>query len=202
MSLYAISRLITEFAGQGVILPIVVAVAAMLFLAGQRRAALWWAISVMLVLAIALIAKITLIPCGRYWLPGLAVRSPSGHAASAMAVYGGLAVLITRMASTSRLRYAALGLGSVAAVLIAISRIIVGAHSPAEALLGGVIGLVSPLLLLTRRDLLVPPYRLRCIHLLIAPILLVFLFHGLELGAEERIDSVAFQLSFLTGLCR
>lgn len=201
MSLHTFLYLVTGFAGQGVVLPILVTVAAMLALAGQPRAALWWTISVVTVLGLVLIAKIGFIPCGRY-LPGLALRSPSGHAASALAVYGGLAVLMMRLTTRFWLKVGMLVLAVAVAVLISISRIRLGAHTPPEVLLGGLIGLLGPLILASRRDLLLPPFRLRWILLLIVPALLVLLLHDVEIGAEERIDELASQLSLLTGLCR
>lgn len=201
MTLHALSHIITGFAGQQVILPVLLAVAALLVIAGQRRAAFWWTLSVVLVLAIMLVAKIAFIPCGRY-LPFLDLRSPSGHAASAMAAYGGLAVLFARMDLHPRAGILALVVGLAVAVAIGVSRVVVGAHTPAEVLFGSLIGLIGPALLLSRRDLIRRPLRMRWLLLVVVPLLLGLLLRDVELDAERQIDHVAFELSFLSGLCR
>ncbi|MCX5497217.1 phosphatase PAP2 family protein [Kaistia dalseonensis] len=193
--------IITGFGGQGVILPVVLLVAVTLLLAGQRRAALWWTLSIVTVLALMLIAKLGFIPCGRYW-PQLRLRSPSGHAASAVAVFGGLAVIFARLAAGRMQQIAILGAGFVLALMIAFSRIALGAHTPSEVLFGCVIGLGAPLVLWSRKDLLQRPLRLRWIWLIVGPIVLLLLLRNADLGAEERIDAIAYWIVANTGICR
>jgi membrane-associated phospholipid phosphatase len=61
---------------------------------------------------------------------------PSGHATTATAVYGGAAAVLS--AGARRTRYVAAG--SVA-VLVALSRLVIGVHSPADVAAGMVLGL-------------------------------------------------------------
>lgn len=194
-------RLVTGFGGQGVILPIVALVAFTLLIAGQRRAAVWWTASIVGVLALVLIAKLGLIPCGRY-VPALRLRSPSGHAASSVAVFGGLAVIFARLAQDRARQVFILAVALALVVLIALSRVVLGAHSPAEVVVGGLIGLAAPLILWSRSNLLERPLRLRWIWLLIGPLVLVALLHNVELGAEEQIDQMARWIVASTGICR
>lgn len=201
MSLRPITVFITSFGGQGVILPILLLVTLILLLSGQKRAAFYWATSVALVLGLVLVAKIGFIPCGGYFL-GLGLRSPSGHAGASMAVYGGLAVLVARRAPTRAQAGLALFCGFGIALAIAATRIVLGAHTVSETVLGGAIGLISPVVLATRPDLFVRPVRLRWIWLLVAPVVVVTLLHGVELGAEFVIERVARQFHAALGLCR
>ena len=61
---------------------------------------------------------------------------PSGHTAASIAVYVGLALLLTSAFPTRRVRIAAWGLATVLAVLVAISRLYRGMHHPLD-LAGG-----------------------------------------------------------------
>lgn len=201
MSLRPFTILVTSFGGQAVILPILVLVTLMLLVSGQRRAAFWWAFSVALVLGLVLVAKIAFIPCSDY-LPVAGLRSPSGHAGAAMAVYGGLGVLVARLVASPALRVLVAGSGVLLALAIAVTRVVLGAHTVPETILGTLIGLIAPLILLSRRDLFVGPVRLRWIWLLAGPVVLVVLFHSFELGAERVIERVAHQLNWTLGVCR
>ncbi|WEK49903.1 MAG: phosphatase PAP2 family protein [Candidatus Kaistia colombiensis] len=201
MSLRPFTYFVTSFGGQGVILPILLLVTLILLASGQRRAAFWWAFSVVLVLGLVLVAKIAFIPCGGYF-PGLDLRSPSGHAGASMAVYGGLGVLVARLARTRALAGLALLCGFGVALAIAVTRVVLGAHTLSETVLGGAIGLIAPALLATRQDLFLRPVRLKWIWLLVAPVVVVALLHGVELGAEPVIERVARELNALLGVCR
>lgn len=201
MSLRPITILVTSFGGQAVILPILVLVTLMLLVSGQKRVAFWWAFSVALVLGLILVAKIAFIPCSAY-LPVPGLRSPSGHAGAAMAVYGGLGVLVARLVGHPSLRVLAIGSGALLALAIAVTRVVLGAHTLAETILGTLVGMLAPLLLLSRPNLFVGPVRLRWIWLLAGPLVLVVLFHGFELGAEGVIERVAHQINLLLGVCR
>ena len=201
MTLRPITVFVTSFGGQGVILPILLLVTLILLLSGQKKAAFWWAFSVALVLGLVLVAKIGFIPCSGYF-PGLGLRSPSGHAGASMAVYGGLAVLVARLAPTRVLAGMALFCGLGLALAIAVTRVVLGAHTVSETVLGGAIGLIAPALLASRADLFVRPIRLRWIWLMVAPVIVVALLHGVELGAESVIERVARQFNAALGLCR
>ncbi|MDE2007851.1 MAG: PA-phosphatase, partial [Rhodospirillales bacterium] len=79
---------LTDFADQAVVLPLWLAIGAVLALSGWRRGAAAWLIAVGATLAAVGIGKLAGISCGPPWL-----RSPSGHTAAAGVVAGGLAVL-------------------------------------------------------------------------------------------------------------
>jgi membrane-associated phospholipid phosphatase len=200
MSLRPFTILITSFGGQAVILPILLVVTLMLLASGQRRAAFWWAFSVALVLGLVLVAKIAFIPCGTH-LPVSGLRSPSGHAGASMAVYGSLGVLLARLVSGPALKGIVAGSGVLMVLAIAVTRVVLGAHTLPEVILGSMIGLIAPLLLASRRDLFDGPVRLRWISLLIGPVVLVALFHRFELRAEGVIEQIAVRLNLLFSVC-
>ncbi len=127
-------QLITDLGDQAVILPLVVAVLVLLLTLGERRAAIWWLVSVCLALGVTLVAKLVFIPCG-YLLPVLDVRSPSGHAASASAAYGGLAMLFVQANRSTAARAAVLSSALAIVLAISASRILLQAHTVPETLI-------------------------------------------------------------------
>ena len=179
-------------------LPVAAAILLLLVSLGETRNALLWAVAVGGVLATILVLKLTFAGC---WPPSPFAwwRSPSGHTSSAAMVYGGVAAVV--------------GLGVVAtfaqsvavALLIGMSRIMLGNHSPSEAILGGMIGVLGAT---TFAALSRPAPRRagrRGLVLLTAAAVLVlaFLLHGHHLESERLIDELSWRywpLRACTGL--
>ncbi|HET7320881.1 MAG TPA: phosphatase PAP2 family protein, partial [Longimicrobiaceae bacterium] len=67
---------------------------------------------------------------------------PSGHALTAVVIYGTLAYLVARLESTRRLRRWTLGLALVLVVVIGLSRLYMGVHYPSDVLAGWLVGFV------------------------------------------------------------
>jgi hypothetical protein len=120
--------------------PVVLAMALMLGLLQSWRAA-WWLARAWLIAAVSVGAiKLLLLACGQHWQPGL--ESPSGHACMAVVAYGSIAWI----AGSGRSAQVRLLLGIVAffAILaIAISRVMVGAHTVIEVLVGLEVGALA-----------------------------------------------------------
>ena len=86
---------VTDFADQGVLLPLAAGIALLLALSGWRRGALAWTAAIGGTLALILLLKLRFFACGHF-LPDSGVGNPSGHTAAAAAVYGGLVAMILR----------------------------------------------------------------------------------------------------------
>jgi membrane-associated phospholipid phosphatase len=130
----------TNFADQGVILPMIVLIALGLWLAGWRRAAIAWACVVPATLGVVLIGKMAVAACGFALPQGLRLHSPSGHTASAAVVYGGLLALV---APVARRRYLVLGCALTAAALFGASRLYLQLHTLADVMVGATIGVAG-----------------------------------------------------------
>ena len=78
---------------------LIVLVALVLLLAGWWRGALAWFTAVPATLGAVLLAKLSTMAC-QGMMPPIGLLSPSGHAASAAVVYGGLLALVEGMASS------------------------------------------------------------------------------------------------------
>lgn len=185
-------RFVSDFADQAVILPVAVAVAFVLLLAGWRRGALAWTVAVAGTLAAVLIAKILIHACiGATIFPDL--RSPSGHTASAAVVYGGLiSLLLPGPLRGVRRVFAALLLGAAFAFVFGETRLALHAHTVADVLAGACMGIAGALGL--ARFAGPRPPGLRAELPVAAVLAIVVLLHGTHLHAEEAIDQLSCRI--------
>ena len=170
-------RYLTDFADQAVILPLVLAIAVALAVQGWRRGAFVWLLVVAGVFFTTLVLKVMFLACSPLLGP-IDVHSPSGHVAAATVVTGGLAAMLTRR-RTSILPAAAL-----AAMVIGVSRLVLGMHSLPEVAVGALIGLAGAVALLRFSG---PSPRLQLAPLIAVIVVAAALFHGLHLPAEAAI---------------
>jgi len=185
-------RFLTDFADQAVILPLVVAIALALAAQGWRRGALVWLAAVAGTFAAMLALKLTFLACTPLFSP-MEIRSPSGHVAAATVVAGGLAALLTGR------RRSILPVALLAAVVIGMSRLVLGAHSLPEVILGAVVGLAGAAALLRFAG---PPPPLRLAPIVAVVVVVAALFHGMHLQAEAAIRQTAYRAGLLFAVCQ
>jgi membrane-associated phospholipid phosphatase len=176
-------RFLTDFVDQAVLLPLAFAVALVLAATGWRRAAGMWALMIVIGFGAMLLAKLFALCVP---LP-LAIRSPSGHTAGAAMVYGGLAALLP-IALRARLLIAVL-----VALVIGVSRLALGMHTPAEVILGGLLGVAAVAVFC--RLIGPPPAGLSVWRGLALALLIGVAFHGRHLAAETSIRAAAYRLA-------
>jgi membrane-associated phospholipid phosphatase len=186
-------RYLTDFADQAVILPLVLAVAVALAVQGWRRGALVWLVVVAGVFFATLTFKLMFLACSPLFGP-IDVHSPSGHVAAATVVTGGLAVMFTRR------RASILPAAVLAAVVIGVSRLVLGMHSLPEVVVGAVIGLGGAVALMRLSG--PAPTRLRVAPLALVVVVVATVFHGLHLPAEAAIRHTAFRAAQFIPACR
>jgi membrane-associated phospholipid phosphatase len=168
---------LTDFADQAVVLPIVAAVAVVLAAQGWWRGAFAWLTVVGITLGVILTLKLGFHACGPVFVPW-ELRSPSGHTAAASVVAGGLVALLAGR------RAAVVCVALLAAVVIGLSRLELGAHSPPEVVIGALTGVAGAALL--SRLAGTPPTR-RPVSLLAVAFVVAMLLHGMRLPAEAAI---------------
>ena len=193
---------VTDFADLAVVLPLAVAVAIALVVAGWPRGAAAWAVVVPATLAAVLLAKMVVATCGHYMPPVLhAFRSPSGHTASAAVVYGGLlSLLLPEPPRGLRRPFAALLIAGLFAILFGDTRLALHVHSRSDVLAGAALGIAGALAL---ARLAGPrPPGLRATIPLAAAFAIVVVFHGHHIRAEDQIDRVSRLVWPLTLCCR
>jgi membrane-associated phospholipid phosphatase len=185
-------RFLTDFADQTVIIPLVLAVAIALAVQGWRRGAVVWLLVVTATFSATLVLKLMCLACSPVFRP-MDLHSPSGHVAAATVVAGGLAVMLTRH------RTSILPAAVIAAIVIGISRVVLGVHSLPEVIIGASIGLAGAAALLRFSG---PPPRLRLAPLVAVIVVVAGLFHGLHLPAEAAIRHTAFRAALFIPACR
>ena len=188
---------LTDFADQAVLLPLALVIALALALTGWARGALVWLVAVIITFGLIALLKIILAACGPVHFGG-EVQSPSGHTAAAAIVYGGLIALIIRRCGAG-IGWAMLP-APLVVVLIGLSRIEIGAHTPAEVVVGGLIGCVATLVMLILAG--APPLRLR-LRWLVGPACVVAVaMHGYHLHAEDGLREIGEGYAWLVAFCK
>jgi len=147
-------------------------------------------------LGLMLLLKLTFRACGPELLGGT-IESPSGHTAAAGAVYGSILAFINSRLGGRKASRLIIVLAVV--VLIGASRVILGAHTIQDALIGGAIGFTAAqaILYLAGEPMHRRPVTIWSLPLLILPLLL----HGVHLQAESEIGGLAVNVWPLS-LCR
>ena len=135
---------VTDFGDSAVTLPLAAVAMVFLLISGWRRAALALLVSVAVAALGIGFAKLALESCGRP-LIGTSLVNPSGHMAVSVTVYGALGLILARRLPG----WGAIGTWIVATAflaMIAVSRLVLHAHTPAEVAAGTLVGLLSGLL--------------------------------------------------------
>jgi membrane-associated phospholipid phosphatase len=184
---------ITDLADQAVVLPLVLAIGIALLAQGWRRGAAAWAAAVVATFAVMLALKVVFLACSHSF-GTIDIRTPSGHVAAAAVVTGGLAALLLRR------RASVLPVAILAATVVGVSRLVLGAHSLPEVVLGAIVGLAGALVL----PLLAgpPPTGLDVRRIAIIAAAIVVVFHGLHFPAEAHIRSTAYRLAHMLAICQ
>jgi membrane-associated phospholipid phosphatase len=184
---------ITDLADQAVVLPLVLAIGIALLAQGWRRGAAAWAVAVVATFAAMLALKLIFLACSHSF-GNIDIRTPSGHVAAATVVTGGLAALLLRR------RASVLPLAALAAIVVGISRLALGAHSLPEVVLGAIVGLAGAYALPLLAGPLPSGLDVRRIAIGAAAIVLVF--HGLHFPAEAHIRATAFRFAHILAVCQ
>lgn len=186
-------RFWTDLADGAVMFPVGIAVAALLLLLGQARAAWAWTVAVAGVWAVMLVLKIlgytldALDPTSPIGAIGLV--TPSGHVASATVIYGGLAGLLLAGPFTMARRTATAAIA--VAVWIAVTRVLLKEHTLSEVVVGGLVGLVGAIALARSAEM---PIERRAVLPIVAVVgVIIVLRHGVHLSWEETIRQVALK---------
>lgn len=185
---------LTDFGDLALLLPLAAAILLWLFVAGERRVALWWLVALTLCLGVIGVLKVYFAAC-----PAGAMRSPSGHAGFAALVYGMIAACLATRAKGYRRLVALVG-GGVVIAAIALSRLVLGAHTPIEIALGLLIGGASLTTLLWGSSAF-GSARLPLRPLLLCAVVIIVLLHGQQLHAEAVLHAMGRYLARAGGVC-
>ncbi len=183
---HQIASFLTDFADEAVILPLILCVAAVLWLSGWRRGTFVWFTGTVATLGVMVILKLIFRACGAEMFNG-SIESPSGHTAVAGAVYGSIfAFLSSRVGGRDMSRLIVV---LVVVVVVGVSRVLLKAHNVPEVCVGGAIGFIAAQAMLRVAG---DPPGDRSLTLSFWPLLaLPLLLHGIHLQAESGLDDLA-----------
>jgi membrane-associated phospholipid phosphatase len=130
---------VTNAGDSGLLLPIGVILILLLGTLESLRAAFLFTRSLILCLVMLVLIKLVFISCGKHW--DLGITSPSGHVGLSVMIYGSLATVLMKQVPVEwKVIVAYLAITVVG--FIAYSRIVLGAHSWGEVLMGGSMALI------------------------------------------------------------
>jgi membrane-associated phospholipid phosphatase len=192
-------QIVTDLGDAALLVPASLAIFAMLYWARAHRTAYAWGLSIGLCLVLIGALKMYFHACGAEEAAAFDIRSPSGHTAFSMTIYGCL-FLMCGAEQSSKLRLTWQMLLILLIPLIAASRVMIGSHSIAEVVVGAGVGAMSMACfwLLARR---LPDASAPVPAIIGTLVLLAVLTHGLHLDAEQLIQLVADRIAHRTGLC-
>ena len=190
---------ITDFGDSAVLLPASALVFLVLWLLQARRRAVAWAVAIGFCCGAMIVLKVGLQPCSQP-LIGSDLANPSGHAAFATAFYGSLALLALDRVKGTAGRVALLSLAALLVGAIAVSRVVLGAHTPPEVAVGLVVGLLSiALFAVSRGRVAAPRLAMPLIGLLVLGSALAL--HGDRARSEDLIHHLSDIFYRSVGLC-
>ena len=131
-------HLITDFGDAALLVPASGMVLAYLLYVRSARTAGIWAVTLVLCACLTIFAKLALYTCGAE-LALTDLRSPSGHTSISVTFYGCCALMMS-VDKERQARLLLLAGGAVIAVAIAVSRVLLEAHTVADVVAGFAIG--------------------------------------------------------------
>ena len=188
--LIALFHAITDLGDSAVTCATVVAAAVIFLFYKQKRAALAIIVAFVFTAVLIILGKIILYSrCGDAPNTLFDLKSPSGHSAISVAVYGTLTIMIASSQSGKR-RIIPYLLSIPFITLIVVSRVVLGAHSVSDVLVGSGIGLIS---CLSVWGVFLKGEVTRCpwVPFSVVSLIVLGVLYGTHFPAEALIDWVA-----------
>jgi len=140
--MYQAANWITDFGDSALLLPIAAVCFFALIYWRAHRTAFAWAVAIGLCGMSMILLKLGMHACGQVIVSDGSITSPSGHTAMSTSVYGALTVLLISNLDRVWTRIVTALLGLLVIGAIAVSRIMVLAHTPQEVVVGLAVGIV------------------------------------------------------------
>lgn len=185
---------LTSAGDSAVLLPLIAWISVWLIVPAQTRRDGWrWLLAVAVCGGVVTLSKL-LFMAWDVGLPGLDYTGYSGHSALSALVWPSVAALLARRGGLT-VQLAAIGVGVVLALGIAVSRIVLKAHSASEVLLGFTLGLTIAGWLVLARPV-AQRASPRAIALLAGvSLLLVLTFYGRVFPSQHYLKQIALTIS-------
>jgi hypothetical protein len=168
----------------------------LLWLFESRAAGLAWLLGFAICAAITGLLKLGFLTCAEAW--GVGILSPSGHASMSTFVYGALSLIIANQSRRWRVPVLVFGLLWIGA--IAVTRVLLHAHTRAEVVIGLIIGLTS-LSVFAWKYLRLSHSKLDLRAIGMAGALIFAVLYGVRLPMESFLEKFAGTVRARTLLC-
>lgn len=189
---------ISDLGDSAILVPLSVLLVAALWRYQSWSAAMSFLWAVGFCAAVMFILKVSFLTCGSAWQAG--ILSPSGHTSMSTTVYGAFAIVSARQAAQWR-RPLIVAVCGLLIMVIAISRVMLGMHSPPEVMLGLLVGILA-LAIFALRYLRLAPAALNLPLFLFVSVAVLLVLHGEHLPAEQMIRHLASLIRTTTQVCR
>jgi membrane-associated phospholipid phosphatase len=185
--------LITNFGGAGLTLPLAFAIALWLAVGYSWRLAAGWLFLLGVAVTLVTVTKIAFLGWGigvRVWdFTGL-----SGHAMFATAVFP-VAAFLALLSAPPAVRIAGLALALLGGATVGLSRVVIEAHSPSEAITGCIVGALTALVFVRVAWNATPPGRLPVAPVVVSLMVIMLGLHKLHLPTQRWVTHIALKVS-------
>ena len=183
---------ITSLGGAGMTLPLAFAIALWLGVGYTWRMAAGWLLLLGAAIGVVTVTKLAFLG----W--GVGVREfdftgVSGHAMLSTAVYP-VALFLMLFRTRPPVRVLGVVLGLAAGMAVGLSRIVLSAHSPSEAITGCLVGALAALLFV-RMAWNAVPERLSVVPVAVSLMALAVLMHGVHVPTQRWVTHIALKVS-------
>jgi membrane-associated phospholipid phosphatase len=183
---------ITSLGGAGLTLPLAFAIALWLALGYSWRMAVGWLVLLGVSIGVVTVTKLAFLGWG-VGVRELDFTGVSGHAMLSTAVYP-VALFLMLLPARPSIRLVGVLLGIVAGMAVGLSRVVLEAHSPSEAITGCIVGAVTALVFV-RLAWHAQPGRLSAVPVTVSLMMLVVGLHGVHVPTQRWVTHIALKVS-------
>ncbi|MEC5409124.1 phosphatase PAP2 family protein [Paraburkholderia sp. MPAMCS5] len=184
--------LITSLGGAGMTLPLAFAIALWLAIGYTWRMAAGWLLLLGAAIGVVTVTKLAFLGWG-VGVRELDFTGLSGHAMLSTAVYP-VALFLVLLRTPPPVRVLGVLLGLVAGMAVGLSRVVLSAHSPSEAITGCLVGALAALLFV-RMAWNAEPKRLSALPVVASLVVLAVLTHGVHVPTQRWVTHIALKVS-------
>lgn len=183
---------ITSLGGAGLTLPLALAIALWLAIGYTWRMAAAWLLVLGAAIGVVTVTKLAFLGWG-VGIRELDFTGVSGHAMLSTAVYP-VALFLMLLPARPSFRLAGVLLGLAAGMIVSLSRVVLSAHSPSEAITGCLVGALAALLFV-RWAWRAEPGRLSAWPVVASLMALTVLLHGVHVPTQRWVTHIALTVS-------
>ncbi|HUH86265.1 MAG TPA: phosphatase PAP2 family protein [Stellaceae bacterium] len=189
---------VTDLGDSALLLPASAFLVAYLLYFSTARVVRIWVSTLALCAFLTLFLKVAFFTCGSA-IPAWDLHSPSGHTSLSMTFYGCGALMVSGDKGRAT-QIGMLAAGTLLVIAVAISRVLLHAHTPTEAMLGLCVGVLC-VSWFGRRFLALPPLSLPWRWALAVVALLALVTHGAHWDFEWAVARIAAFLHSAAPIC-